>query len=58
VAEVLELPLIASMRAERSLTAMLEHGGLKPGRRSALIAAASAILDTAAERPRSREWAA
>ncbi|MCQ4121695.1 septum site-determining protein Ssd [Rhodococcus tibetensis] len=58
VAEVLDLPLIASIRAERSLTAMLEHGGLKPGRRSALAAAASAILDTAAERPRSREWAA
>ncbi|MCZ4583824.1 CpaE-like family protein [Rhodococcus opacus] len=58
VAEVLDLPLIASMRAERALTGMLEHGGLRPGRRSPLGAAAEAVLDTVGSRPRSREWAA
>ncbi|RZL79155.1 MAG: hypothetical protein EOP32_20165 [Rhodococcus sp. (in: high G+C Gram-positive bacteria)] len=58
VAEVLDLPLIASMRAERTLTGMLEHGGLRPGRRSPLGAAAEAVLDTVGSRPRTREWAA
>lgn len=58
VAAVLDLPLIASMRAERTLTGMLEHGGLRPGRRSPLGAAADAVLDTLGNRPRSREWAA
>ncbi|WP_072690159.1 septum site-determining protein Ssd [Rhodococcus marinonascens] len=58
VAEVLDLPLIASMRAERGLTGMLEHGGLRPGRRSSLSVAAGAVLDTVGSRPRSREWAA
>ncbi|WP_373863337.1 hypothetical protein [Rhodococcus marinonascens] len=33
VAEALDLPLIASMRAERGLTGTLEHGGFRPGRR-------------------------
>ncbi|AOW93648.1 hypothetical protein BFN03_16030 [Rhodococcus sp. WMMA185] len=58
VAEVLELPLIASMRAERRLTGMLEHGGLSPGKRSPLTVAAGTVLDTVGSRPRSRKWAA
>lgn len=58
VAEVLGLPLIASMRADRTLTGMLEHGGLRPGRRSALSAAAGAVLEAISGRPRTREWAA
>ncbi|MEV0947376.1 septum site-determining protein Ssd [Rhodococcus sp. NPDC049939] len=58
LAEVLGIPLIASMRAERGLSGMLELGGLRPGRRSSLSVVAGAILDTVASRPSSREWAA
>lgn len=56
IADVLGLPLLASMRADRALTGMLEHGGLRLGRRSPLAAAAESVLDVVNSRPRTR-WA-
>ncbi|MFC4605928.1 septum site-determining protein Ssd [Rhodococcus kronopolitis] len=45
VAELLGLPLIASMRPEPGLATTLDHGGLRLRRGSPLAAAATAILD-------------
>jgi secretion/DNA translocation related CpaE-like protein len=44
VAEVTGLPLLASVRAEPQLAEQLERHGLRPGRRSALAAAAHRVL--------------
>lgn len=44
VADIAGVPLLASMRAEPQVSGRLEHGGLRLGRRSALGAAARAVL--------------
>lgn len=44
VAEVTGLPLLAAMRAQPQLADQLERGGLRPGRRSPLTAAARRVL--------------
>lgn len=44
VADIAGLPLLASMKAEPRLADQLERGGLRPGRRSALAAAARRVL--------------
>ena len=44
VADIAGAPLLASMRAELGLSGQLERGGLRLGRRSALAAAARAVL--------------
>lgn len=44
VAEIVQVPLLASVRPERRLAAMLDGRGLSLGRRSSLAAAASAVL--------------
>ncbi|MBM4492856.1 hypothetical protein GS436_04745 [Rhodococcus hoagii] len=46
------------MRPAPRLDAMLELGGLDPGERSPLAAAARSVLDVLAARPRSGRWAA
>ena len=51
VAQVAGLPLLASMRAEPRLSALLEHGGLRLGRRSALAAAARQVLAVSSKNP-------
>lgn len=48
VAEIVGVPLLASMRAEPQLSERLERGGLRLGRRSALAAAARRVLDVLA----------
>jgi secretion/DNA translocation related CpaE-like protein len=52
VADIIGLPLLASMRTEPRLTEQLEHGGLRLRRRSALAAAARRVLDVLPSRPR------
>ncbi|OBK31109.1 hypothetical protein A5634_14480 [Mycobacterium asiaticum] len=49
VADIVGLPLLASMRAEPRLAERLEHGGLRLGRRSALGAAARSVLGVLAD---------
>jgi secretion/DNA translocation related CpaE-like protein len=44
MATILGLPLLAAMRAEARLAAALEEGGLQPGGRSPLVAAARRVL--------------
>jgi secretion/DNA translocation related CpaE-like protein len=44
VAEIVELPLLATMRAEPRVADALERGGLRPRRRSSLAAAARRVL--------------
>ncbi|MCJ0894602.1 septum site-determining protein Ssd [Rhodococcus sp. ARC_M5] len=58
IAVALELPLLASMRAEPGLAERLERGGLMLGRRSRLAAAANEVLDTFAHKPGGQGWAA
>ncbi|NKZ75072.1 hypothetical protein GS934_16065, partial [Rhodococcus hoagii] len=58
LAETLDAPVIAVMRPAPRLDAMLERGGLDPGERSPLAAAARSVLDVLAARPRSGRWAA
>lgn len=58
IAAALDLPLLASMRAEPRLAERLERGGLELGRRSPLAAAARSVLDTFARRGDSARWAA
>ncbi|MGW9568958.1 septum site-determining protein Ssd [Prescottella equi] len=58
LAETLDAPVIAAMRPAPRLDAMLERGGLDPGERSPLAAAARSVLDVLAARPRSGRWAA
>lgn len=52
IAVALELPLLASMRAEPGLAERLERGGLVLGRRSPLRAAANDVLETFSQKPR------
>ncbi|WP_430335488.1 septum site-determining protein Ssd [Rhodococcus sp. ACT016] len=52
LADRLGVPLLAAMRPESRLDAMLERGGLDLGRRSPLVAGARAVLDVLAARPR------
>jgi len=54
----LGVPLLAAVRPEPRIDAMLERGGLDLGRRSPLAAGARAVLDVLAARPRRRRWAA
>jgi secretion/DNA translocation related CpaE-like protein len=49
VAELTGLPLLASMRAEPQLAEQLEHGGLRLGRRSALLGAARRVVGVLAQ---------
>lgn len=58
IAAALDLPLLTSMRAEPGLAERLERGGLVLGRRSPLAAAASGVLETFAQKPGLRRWAA
>lgn len=58
IAAALDLPLLTSMRAEPGLAERLERGGLVLGRRSPLAAAANSVLDTFAQKPGGRRWAA
>ncbi|OZC84670.1 hypothetical protein CH254_19850 [Rhodococcus sp. 06-412-2C] len=58
IAVALDLPLLTSMRAEPGLAERLERGGLVLGRRSPLAAAASGVLETFAQKPGARRWAA
>jgi hypothetical protein len=44
VADIVSLPLLASMKAEPQLAEQLERGGLRLRRRSALAAAARQVL--------------
>lgn len=54
VAEVVGLPLLASMRPEPGLARRLEHSGLALARRSPLAAAAGAVLRVQRLRPEAR----
>ncbi|WP_051026485.1 septum site-determining protein Ssd [Nocardia higoensis] len=45
IAEVLDLPLLAAVRAQAELPARLERGGLRMSRRGPLAIAAAAVLD-------------
>jgi secretion/DNA translocation related CpaE-like protein len=51
VARIVDLPLLAAMRAQPDLAAMLERGGLRLGRRSPLAAAALRVLSVLAQHP-------
>jgi secretion/DNA translocation related CpaE-like protein len=51
VARIVELPLLAAMRAQPNLAAMLERGGLRIGHRSALTSAARRVLTVLARHP-------
>ena len=51
VARVVALPLLASMRAQPNLAAMLERGGLRVGHRSPLATAARQVLSVLAKHP-------
>ncbi|MCL2535428.1 MAG: hypothetical protein FWE39_14810 [Nocardiaceae bacterium] len=52
LADRLGVPLLAALRPEPRLDAMLERGGIDLGRRSPLAAGARAVLDVLAARPR------
>ncbi|MBY0441885.1 MAG: CpaE-like family protein [Mycobacteriaceae bacterium] len=54
IAQVAGVPLVASMRAEPRLAVLLEHGGLRLGRRSALAAAARHVLAVLSTNPELR----
>ncbi|WFR72493.1 hypothetical protein P9209_00180 [Prescottella defluvii] len=58
LADRLGVPLLAAVRPEPRIDEMLERGGLDLGRRSPLAAAARAVLDILAARPRRGRWAA
>ncbi len=58
LADRLGVPLLAAMRPEPRMDAMLERGGLDLGRRSPLATGARAVLDVLAARPRRGRWAA
>lgn len=51
VARTVELPLLAAMRAQPPLAAMLERGGLRIGHRSPVTAAARRVLAVLARHP-------
>jgi protein-disulfide isomerase-like protein with CxxC motif len=51
VARTVELPLLAAMRPQPNLAAMLERGGLRIGNRSPLAAAARRVLTVLAHHP-------
>jgi secretion/DNA translocation related CpaE-like protein len=51
VARIVEVPLLAAMRAQPNLAAMLERGGLRIGRRSPLATAARQVLSVLAQHP-------
>ncbi|RDH75804.1 AAA family ATPase [Mycolicibacterium moriokaense] len=51
VARIVELPLLASVRSQPGLAGMLERGGLRMGRRSALATAARRVLMVLAKHP-------
>jgi secretion/DNA translocation related CpaE-like protein len=51
VARIVDLPLLAAMRAQPSLAGLLERGGLRIGRRSALAVAARQVLSVLAKHP-------
>ncbi|EME66171.1 hypothetical protein G352_05829 [Rhodococcus ruber BKS 20-38] len=58
VAEVVGLPLLATMRAQPGLAETLERGGLRLGRRSPLVHAAESVLDVLAGPEPGSRWAA
>lgn len=51
VARTVDLPLLAAMRAQPEIAAMLERGGLRLGHRSPLAAAARQVLAVLARHP-------
>lgn len=51
VAGIVDLPLLASMRPQPGLDEALERGGLRPARRSPLVAAARRVLGVLAQHP-------
>ncbi|WP_216864439.1 septum site-determining protein Ssd [Mycolicibacterium goodii] len=51
VADIVDLPLLASMRPQPGLDEALERGGLRPTRRSPLTTAARRVLDVLAQHP-------
>jgi secretion/DNA translocation related CpaE-like protein len=51
VARIVDLPLLAAMRAQPNLASMLERGGLRIGRRSPLATAARQVLSVLAQHP-------
>jgi secretion/DNA translocation related CpaE-like protein len=51
VARIVELPLLAALRPQSNLATMLEHGGLRMGRRSPLAIAARQVLTVLAQHP-------
>lgn len=58
VAAALDRPLLAAMRADRAVTAMLEHEGFRLRARSPLADAARVVLSKLSERPDRSVWAA
>lgn len=54
IAQVAGVPLLASMKAEPRLAALLEQGGLRLSRRSALAAAARHVLAVLSTKPETR----
>lgn len=55
VARITGLPLLAAMRPQPGLAAELEHDGLRPRRRSPLMAAARRVLDVLHRQPGTAE---
>jgi secretion/DNA translocation related CpaE-like protein len=51
VARIVELPLLASVRAQPGIAAMLERGGLRMSHRSSLATAARRVLTVLAQHP-------
>jgi hypothetical protein len=58
VAEIAAVPLLASMRAEPRIAELLEHGGLRLRRRSALASAARRVLGVLPVRPAAKSQGA
>jgi protein-disulfide isomerase-like protein with CxxC motif len=51
VARIVDLPLLASVRAQPGIAAMLERGGLRMSHRSSLAIAARRVLTVLAHHP-------
>jgi hypothetical protein len=51
VARIVDLPLLASVRAQPGIAAMLERGGLRMSHRSSLAIAARRVLTVLAQHP-------
>ncbi|NLG56551.1 MAG: hypothetical protein GX542_13050 [Rhodococcus sp.] len=58
VARAIDRPILAAMRADRSVAAMLDRDGFRLRARSPLAGAARAVLSRLADRPQQSGWAA